>query len=444
MSSRQSRGGGTSLLFAACLGALALTAAPAWTQEDARDPPTREEDKKSDLPPVEEAEPGLRPGETDIDEAALETTSTDSKDKRKYPDIDVRGEIEIEYVDTQNETSSPAGQTDRPAGYFQVDFVALDVRATLAERIRGRLEARFSPNEVVDVQQANVRVAALPLGGFVQLGLRQRLIKPRRKTESFPLAGTAFWKGQDIGLYGGIDWRFLRIPGHGDDSANALALSLVAEGSLTNGPPVGDRRIGEDGSFRIIGYEELNWDENSAKQIGYNAGLKGKIANLLRFDLMTFGYSSRLSDDDLAFLGGISGYGTDTSRDNYFFGASARGRVAGLTLFSQICNGRVGLLGRAAWYVQGSYKLEWEGFSLGDREVLRSVEPLVRYGVLDVDIPDDPADPLTWNRDRLTIALLLEVFKELEFKIEYTFNGETTGGSEVKNDELVVQMQLQF
>ena len=443
-SSRPARGGYTSLWFAACLGALVLAAPPAWAQEDARDPPAQERGGDSDRPRGEEAEPGLPPGETDIDEAVLVTTPIPEKEKRKYPDVDVRGEVEVEYVETQNETSSPAGQTDRSTGYYQLDFVGLDVRVRVARKTLGRLEARFSPDEVVDVQQGYFHLGGLPLDGFVRLGLTQRLIKPRRKTETYPLAGTAFWKGQDVGLTGGIDWRFLQVPGHGDDAGDDLSLSLVAEGSLTNGVPVGDRRIGEDRSFRIIGYEEQNWDENSSKLIGYNAGLKGKIADLIRFDLMTFGYASRLTDDDLAFLSGISGYGTGSSRVNTFFGASGRLRAAGLTLFTQLCNGRVGLLGRAAWYVQASYKVEWGGFSLGGRKILRSVEPLVRYGVLDIDIPHDPADPFTWNRDRLTVALLLEVFKELELKIEYTINGETTGGSEVGNDEFLFQMQFQF
>jgi hypothetical protein len=407
----------------------------AWAQEM-----PGERGGPAEPPPEEETGPKVPPKVKLLPEAKEEP----EKEKRRFPEIDVRGEIEIEYVHTQQEKDSPAGETDRPPGYFQLDFAALDLRARLAENILGRFEARFTPEEPLDVQQAHLRVEDLPLGGFLKLGLTQRLMKPRRRTEVYPLAGAAFWKGQDIGVFAGIDWRFLRLPRTGEDAGDDLSLALVLEGSLTNGSPVGNRRIGEDRSFRIIGYEEQNGDANSSRQLGYQAGLKGKIADLLRFQVMTFGYRSRLSDDDLTFLSGVSGYGNQTSHRNYFVGGSAGLRLAGLRVYSQVCNGRVGLLGRAAWYVQGSYKLDLPRIEVGGTRVLEAVEPLVRYGVLDLDIEQDPSDSLTWDRDQWTLALLVDVVDGVELQVEYTINGEETGGSEVANDELVIQLEIQF
>jgi hypothetical protein len=114
----------------------------------------------------------------------------------------------------------------------------------------------------------------------------------------------------------------------------------------------------------------------------------------------------------------------------------------GFTLYGQFCNGRLGRLGRAAWYGQGSYKWRGEGFSFLGTRWLRSVEPVLRYGVLDLDMVPDPDEPLTWDRTMLTAALAVEILKEAEILIEYSWNGETTGGAGVRNDEFLVQLRI--
>ena len=53
-------------------------------------------------------------------------------------------------------------------------------------------------------------------------------------------------------------------------------------------------------------------------------------------------------------------------------------------------------------------------------------------------------DPLTWDREELTLAVIAEIFKNLKLKTEYTVNTEETGNDEVDNNELVIQLELDF
>jgi hypothetical protein len=383
----------------------------------------------------------------------LEEASETKKKKKKYPDVDVGGEIEIEYVDVQAERHSGADVTEHPEGRVQIDFAAITVKASLARGVFGRFEARFRPAEPVDVQEAIFRVQGLPLEGFTQVGWDSRIVKPRRKTESYPLAGTAFWKGKELGLQVGIEWEFfehrreaeVELEGVAEKKpGKEISLALVVEGSVGNGMALGKRPIGEDPSFRMLGFEEVNLDWNQSKEAGLSLGLKGRLFSKLRFDLSAFAYASMLSEQDRQILWDLPGYGSWESRDHWFFGYSARFRYEGATLFAHFCKGRLGRLGRGAWYVQGSYEFEWKGFDFLETRFFRSVEPVFRYGALDLDMIHDPADPLTWNRDRITLALLIGIVKTASLKLEYNLNGETTGGDEVRNDEFVALVEVRF
>ena len=90
------------------------------------------------------------------------------------------------------------------------------------------------------------------------------------------------------------------------------------------------------------------------------------------------------------------------------------------------------------------------GKLLADR-YFRSVEPLVRYGVLNVDAPGpvggtfkDPSLPGTWDRQALTLGALVEVTGDIFMKFEYVMNSEDGSGVDVDNDELLIQLLLTF
>ena len=81
---------------------------------------------------------------------------------------------------------------------------------------------------------------------------------------------------------------------------------------------------------------------------------------------------------------------------------------------------------------------------------MRSVTALVRYGEWETNLDKEVALPGTWDRERLLLALITEVTREVEIKVEYTLNWENTGGgggagpSSVDNNELMIELQLFF
>ena len=99
---------------------------------------------------------------------------------------------------------------------------------------------------------------------------------------------------------------------------------------------------------------------------------------------------------------------------------------------------------RDGWYVQGSWRVSF-GKLLADR-YFRSIEPLVRYGTFRVDVPLGPSPTLpgTWDRKALTLAGIIEVTGDVFVKVEYTFHDEQTGDRPIDNDELLVELLLQF
>ena len=61
-----------------------------------------------------------------------------------------------------------------------------------------------------------------------------------------------------------------------------------------------------------------------------------------------------------------------------------------------------------------------------------------------MDVEKDFYDPLTWDRTQLTGALLIDIVDNVSLRIEYDMNTETTGGDEILNDELSVQLRTRW
>jgi hypothetical protein len=161
----------------------------------------------------------------------------------------------------------------------------------------------------------------------------------------------------------------------------------------------------------------------------------------------------------------VAGYGDSSQRTSYrygvgaeyffpastFIGAEGKPRGGdGLRLAGQWIQARDGSLKRDGWYVQGSYRYSFPRRLLFDR-YFRGIEPIVRYGVLETDLSPTPLLPGTWDRRQLLVGAIIEVLREVSLKVEYAFNGERTGGrgstpgpSSVGNDELLIEVILQF
>ncbi|MBN2372649.1 hypothetical protein JXL19_02520 [bacterium] len=328
------------------------------------------------------------------------------------------GEMEFEYVDTRSDQ-----KIDNPEGHFQVERFSLIPQIQVAENIILEALLLFSP-EKTDVNETYAVISGLPLDSFLKLGMDDRFIseKPNRRTEAYPLIGTAFWRDDEAG----ITW-------------SGKHKEFYWNLSLTNGFALGKKEPSEDKSYQMIQDKRQTSDNNENKDIGLGLGWKRSFASNHLIDVHGFGYFAKLSRDDIDFLKKIAGYGSSEVRMSRRYGASTEYVVNAFSLGGEYIKAEDGTLDRDGWFAQASYRI-----SFGKRTFFPSIEPFVRYGRLNIDLPKVFSDTLTWNREMTTIALLVDIVKNMKVKIEYYINDEKTGGNDVKNDEFLAQLEIMF
>jgi len=340
--------------------------------------------------------------------------------RRKW--FELGGEIQLEYRDTERERDSRAGVTDHPYGQFQIDHVRLSPRVRFTDDII--LEADFDAGQQAtsDLQEAYLLWQNLPLDSGLTIGQQKKFYRPSRKTESYPLAGTAFWHDRDLGISGKSEWG-----------------PFYSHLAFMNGLRMDDDEIGEDESFPILADDFEYGDFNQNKEISAGLGWKEKSKQWGEIDLMFFGVWGELSNDDEVFLLGLPRYRLiqdGDTRERY--GANLDYQWNEANLFFQYINSDDGGLERDAWYLQTSYRFKPE------LKYLLSIEPLVRYGELNLNLDPVPTNSRMWDRQQWTVAFIMELIKDVFLRTEYTVNDEETGADDIRNDEALIQLELRF
>lgn len=328
------------------------------------------------------------------------------------------GELEFEYVDTQNDAG--IGQ---PSGHFQIDKFTLKPHVRIAGNIILESLLLFKVDGAY-ASEAYVIFSGLPLNSSLKIGLDDRFIdeKPGRKTEGFSLIDTVFARDDELAL----TW-------NGQHGNSYWVMSL------SNGLELAQQSPSEDKSYKLIHDNRQTGDVNDNKEVGFGVGWKRPLSRECLMSVFVFGYTARLSRKDIDFLQDIKGYGTSESNKNNMYGVIMEYGLKGLSLGGKYIRARDGALDRYGWFAQVSCKI-----GLDRRKLFTAVSPLIRHGHLNVDLPHVPSDPLTWDRDMTTLALLIEVTRNVILKAEYYLNGETTGRDDVNNDEFLLQLEVKF
>jgi len=364
----------------------------------------------------------------DIEER-VETLETWMKEPPQYiksyegDKIKIGGELEFEFVKTQDDEDFPA---DDPLCRFQVDKVRLKAKAKARDDIEFKFKLDFEIDEIA-IDEAYLTMEDIVVSGQeISLGLQDRFISDsiEKWTEGSPMARTAFYRYPDLGIqykgkYESVYWC----------------------ASLTNGLVLDDKKIGEDGADwnKIIRDDTITKDENVNKQVGIGLGLAPHLGDLGFLDVLVSGYFSRLSDDDLDIVNALpdAPVGND-DRTQLRFGANLAYTKDALEIYGQYVKAEDSFLLRHCWFVQASYKLDL------DLRYLKTIQPLVRYGEYCTDQTPQVGEPLTWDRKRYTIALLNHIEERVILKLEYAINDEITGGDKPKNDEFLAQLEYEF
>ncbi len=475
--------------------AVVLTGAVAVAAGDKADLLKRLEDLEKQLDgdgaveapaPAEEtkhAQPAVRPRDDDlrarlekleIELGELKEELEDEKDQKGFISFlkerfDMGGEIEIEFVEAESEwnpaTDAPSRSEDSP--FMRIDKIRLSPMIRFTKNSAPiSVIAQGDLDFLSDTGRARVKELYVTFEGLhtewaasrLRIGLDDRFMRPDCETEFWPLAATTFWRRETLGLF----WRTQL----GDQKDALGEWDLLA--SLTNGSALDDREPGEgEDDFVVISQDaRTGFGESELREIGVglgwekrwcdrgDAGFLGRIET----EFLGFYYNDSLGDDDLAFYSssfnaldtdviwsGSSGGTPRAINGREMWGGNALLTVGGLWVLGHVAHGRDGKLKRKTGYVETAYEWEFpDPLLMG--EYIRSVTPLVRHGWLRSDLPREPSNTLTWDRERWTVALLTELRRNVMLKVEYVFNEEDIGGGlgDPDTDELLIQLELTF
>ncbi|MEE8185483.1 MAG: hypothetical protein V3T96_03670 [Thermodesulfobacteriota bacterium] len=335
--------------------------------------------------------------------------------------VKIGGELELEFIKSENNSSSG----NNPHARFSIDKVVLSPQVYFTDSITFRADIEAEPSEI-KVDEAWIEFKDLPYHTFVKVGLEDIFIKPHRKTEDYPINGYAFFQDEDLGIFAGGDYE-----------------KWYWRASITNGRRLANRRIQEDNVYPIIHEDDDNIEQNHNKEIGIGVGLRHHFKEGHEIDLLPFYYKGELSGSvanyDISLLKQITTYGSSNDDTKERYGINVEYILKDFTFFAQYIKATDGTMKRTGWYLQPSYKVR-----IKDRKTFNAVEFVFRYDDYDVDLTRDPSDSRTWDRQKVVLAAITDVAKNLKIKTEYYFNEESTGGGDVDNNELLVQFEAKF
>lgn len=335
--------------------------------------------------------------------------------------LDIGGALEFEYVDTEDDVG-----IDNNDGRFQLDKFVLKPKVS-SDSHDISLWAELEANE--DETKVSSFAAIwdkLPLGSKLSTGLMPRFNRPSRKTEVYPLLGTAMWRYE----YYQIRWEGKIKP-------------VYWGVSFGEGLRLGTKQVSEDSSYKMLRDNRNTGEKTRYHESGLKLGVKPKFGKAGSLDIQGYGFWGKLDGDategDIHVLHSKLPNYTSLDDEQSRYGGRITFKYEGFSVMGEMAKLKDGVAERDGWYAQASYKIK-----TGNKKYFRSVEPLVRYGVLDIDCTKSFDKPVSWDRDMTTVALITELAKNVKLKAEYYINEEDTGGKDVNNDELLLQLQIKF
>ncbi len=327
------------------------------------------------------------------------------------------GTVELEFVDTQKDSS-----TNNGSPHFQLDKAVLIPRFELAEDATLYGEFTFG-SDTAYAEEIHLTFRNLPGNSWLTTGLDDRFISRSRITETYPLTGTAFWRYETLGI---------TLGGEPDDS-------FYWRASLTNGSPLDTKEVAEDAAYKILADRRGTTDTKQAKEAGLGLGRKHNSRQWGKSDIFVFGFCDKLTSSEKSTLQAVPGYGASNDDTQQRFGARLTQGKKNLQLVAEYIHAEDGTLERDGWYIEPSYRLTFP-----DRHCFNAFIPLLRYNRLDVDLPAVSSSSPTWDREQITLGLITQVKENILLKTEYNLNGEETGSGGVDNDELLIQLKVDF
>ncbi|MBI2601552.1 MAG: hypothetical protein HYW48_00705 [Deltaproteobacteria bacterium] len=341
--------------------------------------------------------------------------------------------VELQYVDVEGEggfshQDSGVNKVATRSPQVGLDKAAFSLQFPIRPALDYAVEAKFTDSSAhIDRHYFTFRLPSL--NTKFELGKNRPFIKTDRRTEVYPLIGTAYWRNRQYHLVSETQFEL-----------NSLNLTFNA--SLAQQRHLGTREAAKDPSFKMLVYDDGPPKDGQTFEGG--AGLSVQYRPL---KLAAWGFRGTLIDDfdwKNQLSQSIQHYddlGDKTDRTHFWIGSRLDFDLASWHLRGEIIKSQDGLLPRHGYYWEASYLLELPGTYL-----IHSIEPLFRSDTLKIGgVSPQLANPLTWDRAMKTLAIILGLDRHLALNIEYCLLEEETGSAlSVRDDQFLVRLKMEI
>ena len=375
--------------------------------------------------------------------------------------IEVSGEVEVEFIDVEGKGGAQYRdefilKVDYRSPFVEIDKTVLDFKLLYTQDLTYNFSLRFDD----DKAYADKHFLKYKKGNStLEFGKNRPLIALKRKTEGYPLIGTAYWKGRQY---------------HLDYQKEFSSFSFGASIALKR--LIGYDAAAEDKSFEMMVYDDTEKIDGQTLEFGFRGETSFKPIKLqgwyyfgklvddeewkarLHYD---FDYYANIEDDqvlsDSAYVG------------HFWYGGRAEYALGAIFSRAEYIYSEDGFLPRHGYYLETSTSFDFLSFEnifvllrLGELKIdpMRQTNSFLNpyrndydKSLLENDDEDNERfypllkDPQTWNRTMITFALGYDITSYAKLKLEYYVLDEETGDDtqpSVKDDQMLIQLKFNF
>ena len=372
--------------------------------------------------------------------------------------IEVSGEVEVEFIDVEGKGGAQyrdefIQKVDYRSPFVEIDKTVLDFKLLYTQDLTYNFSLRFDD----DKAYADKHFLKYKKGNSIlEFGKNRPLIALKRKTEGYPLIGTAYWKGRQY---------------HLDYQKEFSSFSFGASIALKR--LIGYDAAAEDKSFEMMVYDDTEKIDGQTLEFGFRGETSFKPIKLqgwyyfgklvddeewkarLHYD---FDYYANIEDDqvlsDSAYVG------------HFWYGGRAEYALGKIFSRAEYIYSEDGFLPRHGYYLETSTSFDFLSFEnifvlfrLGELKIdpMRQTNSFLNpyrndydKSLLENNDEDNERfypllkDPQTWNRTMITFALGYDITSYAKLKLEYYVLDEETGDDtqpSVKDDQMLIQLK---
>ena len=375
--------------------------------------------------------------------------------------IEVSGEVEVEFIDVEGKGGAQYRDTfiqkvDYRSPFVRIDKTVLDFKLLYTKNLTYNFSLRFDDEGAyADKHFLKYKKGSSTL----EFGKNRPLIALKRKTEGYPLIGTAYWKGRQYHL--DYEKRF---------SSSSLGASVALKRLM------GYDAAAEDKSFFMSVYDDTETIDGQTLEFGFRGETSFKPIKL-----QGWYYFGKLVDDEewknrlhsdfdnYAKIENDTVLSKNAYVGHFWYGGRVEYALANLVSRAEYIYSEDGFLPRHGYYFETSTSFDFLSFEnvfvllrLGELKIdpMRQTSTFLNpyrndynKSLLEPNNENDKRfypwlkDPHTWDRTMITFALGYDITSYAKLKLEYYVIDEVTGDSEqpnVKDDQLLVQLKFNF